>query len=147
MTRQRQEKIFINNKEFSLSTEPFRSYLEAHPEIPKLRGRASTCWRGYVGTWRIRNNVLYLVDFEACYPANIEIELDFIFARKKQIADWFTGKLRVPFGEIIHRYTNDVYPMHEKEMHFEIEKGIVQGHQIVTNKVPKGEEDGRELPF
>ena len=63
MTAQCRERLIYNGEEYYLATEPLAPYLVSH----KIRFTAphTACWRGYIGSWLIEDNKLYLVDLEA----------------------------------------------------------------------------------
>ena len=60
MTAQCRERLIYNGEEYYLATEPLAPYLVSH----KIRFTAphTACWRGYIGSWLIEDNKLYLVD-------------------------------------------------------------------------------------
>ena len=61
------------------------------PKYPSILN-STACWRQYIGTWEIKDGKLYLVDIIGKYK---KIGDEPIFA------DWFTGRLKIPMGEIV----------------------------------------------
>ncbi len=144
MTIQIKDRIYLDGKLYELLSTPLESFLEARFNMPKLRGRNSNCWRGYVASWRIRNNVLFLTGFQQVSP-RIVFNTNEIITSTKLVAEWYTGILRIPVGYVIHHYSNDV-PLHEKEIHIYVESGLVMNHEVIHNKyVPSDESD--DIPF
>jgi len=84
---------------------------------PKHDSVGSTAnWRGYVGTWEIRDGRFYLRAVRGLR----ELRGD-----EPVFADWFTGVLRVPRGkqlEYVHMGFGTVY---EREIHIRVEAGVV----------------------
>ena len=62
------------------------------------------------------------------------------------IADWYTGKLRVPLGSIIYSSPHDVPPLQEKEIYIFVKRGVISHHEVKLNKIPDVE-DNNELLF
>ena len=61
MTLQARETFYYNGDELG----SFDTPLSTHPKPPKFEPLGSFCWRGYRGTWSIRDRRLYLVDLYA----------------------------------------------------------------------------------
>lgn len=86
---------------------------------------STACWRQYVGTWEIKDNKFYLVNLEG----------KFKLAEKTPIfANWFTGTLRIPQGEMLHYVHMGYGSVYEHEMHIKIENGIVTKSKTVDNR-------------
>jgi hypothetical protein len=107
------------------------------------------CWRGYVATWEIIDNKLYLTKIQnAGYPIamrnvavsyNTGIEKDSIgceFANLKALfpdryengkvkADWVNDKLISPQGELLYYIHDGFASIYERELEFTIENGIL----------------------
>ncbi len=90
MTIQVKEILFVEQKKYYMGTHP--SIPDDDPRILKTpQPMISTgCWRGYVGTWKIRNYQLFLIKIEGNHTI---VDGDPI------LADWFSGVLDVPLGE------------------------------------------------
>jgi hypothetical protein len=106
----------------------------SHPGIIEVENRDSknvdpiigstACWRGYIGTWEIQNEKLYLIDIAGCYQMT---DSNPIFA------DWVSGLIRVPQGKLVYcdRSGAKVY---EQEIHLRIEQGkVIESTLIDTN--------------
>ena len=52
MTAKITEDIIFEGNEYSLASEPLRSYLETRDDI-EFQGFMTSCWRGYAGTWQL----------------------------------------------------------------------------------------------
>lgn len=100
-------------------------------------------WRGYVATWEIENDRLYLREVKAwlCPGPNEasckKVTLEGIFPGKvrdgRVSAEWFTGKLRIPDGEQL-RYVHAGYAsIYERDIIFDVTKGTVGPPQINDN--------------
>ena len=143
-TAQIPERIVYEGTEGFLFTEPLDKYFTRDNPRPEFAAPHTACWRGYVGTWEIKDNTLYLLDIKAWMrneegkAAPVEFERIFPGKTKPIKADWFTGTLRIPRGEPI-RYVHMGYQtIYEYDVFLRIEAGKVVGRQIVDNrnKVP-----------
>ena len=128
MTAQIREKLRYNGKIYHLAVEPLHTYLKEHKI--KFVSSSTVCWRGYVGSWLIEDDYLYLVDLKAYIPSDNsrwggeEVGLDYLFpGQDKVLADWFSGEIRIPHGEMI-RYVHMGYAsIYEKELFLRFVKG------------------------
>jgi hypothetical protein len=92
---------------------------------------STACWREYVGTWEIKNGRFYLVGLEGRY----RLAGDGPF-----FADWFTGVLRIPRGEMIQYVHMGYGSIFEEEVHVKIEQGVVMQTKVINNRGKKHEE-------
>ena len=106
-TSQVSERIIINGREESLDNNPLNPYLAIHPDaFPKLNTEiqivSSSNWRGYVGTWELSNNLLYLrkVSLSNHNPREV---IDYLFPNNKNVvATWYSGTLVIPRGKLVN---------------------------------------------
>ncbi len=143
-TAQIPERIVYEGTEGSLFTNPLESYFTKDNPSPEFTAPHTACWRGYVGTWEIRDNTLYLSDIKAWMrnedgkAAPVGFEQVFPGKTKPLKAEWFTGTLRIPQGKPI-RYVHMGYQtVYEVDLFLTIEAGKIIGRQMVDNrsKVP-----------
>ncbi|MFZ4859678.1 MAG: hypothetical protein ACOYL3_25175 [Desulfuromonadaceae bacterium] len=86
---------------------------------------STNCWRGYVGTWEIIDDSLYLVGLKGGFRL---VGTDPLFA------DWFTGVLRIPYGKILQYVHMGFGSVYEKEGHLCINKGLLVRSREINNK-------------
>ncbi len=53
---------------------------------------STACWRNYVASWEVRDELLYLVQLEGKYR---------IVGGEPIVANWFTGEFELPQGELV----------------------------------------------
>ena len=138
MTAQIHEGLIIDGKVTSMACCP--SFPEEHPRIYELSPdealrdegslfyQCSNCWRGYRGTWEIKNERFYLVRLNGRFQLRGSTPV---------LADWFSGILRVPMGEIlvyVHMGFGSVY---EQELHIKVENGVVVMARTIDNHKPR----------
>ena len=132
-TAQMPNKILYNGEEYHLHSDPMTSYFEKHPNNSPKDGIKSTgLWRGYVATFEIKNNQLYLKDIEILKGSEMTSEgvskkvwesvLDKVFPNQEEIkVSWYSGLLTLPYGKVV--YHDIVYPTHENYILLGIENG------------------------
>jgi len=135
MTAQIHEKLIYDGEETSMAfCPPLPKY---HPRIvevdPDEAGQedgawilfSTACWRGYQGTWEIRDGRLFLTALRGSFRLNGEGAI---------LADWFSGVLRIPKGKILQYVHMGFGSVHEQEVHVKVEKGVVTATRIIDNR-------------
>ena len=126
MTTQVKERIIIDGERYPLINALSLPEDESIIQI-KRKGiieKSSNCWRGYVGTWEIKNDKLYLIDFSSgMYDVLVNLPI---------LADWITGVGQVATGDMIKGSSWDI-TRYESEMHLTFENGLVVKTQNITN--------------
>ena len=131
MTAQIKEKIIINGEQYLMYSEPLEPYLIGLKEKVKFDFRTTACWRGYVGTWKLINDQLFLIDFlgnkyDAESNTLKEVGLNYLFPDKKEVfADWYTGLVEIPDGEILVYGGTDYSTSYENNLILHFNKGIL----------------------
>ena len=124
-------------KAYSLFSNPLERYLDTHPDVRPRGDVISTAnWRGYVATWEVREQKLFLTNVEVEIARKdgakdrLETErrsvLESLFPGQHTVlAEWYTGHLIVPDGKLI-RYVHMGYAsLYKKYIAFRVERGTV----------------------
>lgn len=140
MTSQRRDRLIYKGEEYGIATEPLQPYLLKHNV--KFISSDTSCWRGYVGSWMVEDNKLYLIDLEAniCTDRKIsfrtytKVGLDYLFHdQEKVFANWFSGVIRIPHGKMM-RYVHQGYAsLYEKELYLRFESGVFVSYREEDN--------------
>ena len=144
-TAQASDRLIYKGEPVSIFSNPLESFFDASHPRPYLPAGSTACWRGYVATWKMENDYLYLVKIQNCTSEKEEIPLSMIFPdRTKPVrADWFSGTLRIPQGKML-RYVHMGYgSIFEQDVFLAIEKGRLVSEQVVDNtktRLPSGNE-------
>ena len=110
MTAQAPELIFIDGRKERLYSNPLCAFLASHGiELPRSICPPTNCWRGYFGTWEIRDRRLYLNSIRAANTydeKHIRTMEDRFFRRigAKSYpvpATWFNDGLVIALGELL----------------------------------------------
>jgi hypothetical protein len=139
MTAQATEKLVYKGEILSLCCEPLQ-YFPGMPEQPWVEQiSCSALMRGYIGTWAIESNCLYLKhlekDNEKCPPRGLDHYFpgypDGVFAH------WYTGELHCVLGErLIYRHGGLGGGLYEQDLFLRVQRGLVLGERIVRNGYP-----------
>ena len=92
---------------------------------------STACWRGYVGSWEIKNDKFYLTGLSGEYQ---------LIGEEPLLADWFTGVIRVPQGEMLRYVHMGFGSVYEEELHIKIVKGKVVKRRKIDNRNKKHDE-------
>ena len=138
MTSQTKEKLIFNGETVGIETLPLASYLSMLEDKPRFFFMGSNCWRGYVGTWRLIEDKLYLVHLKGyAHNDNKEywaVDMNFLFPHQKQVfAEWFTGEIIITQGAGYSPDFLSAEPTYERELILMFEKGYFIGKRTVDN--------------
>lgn len=135
MTAQVHERLIVDGAETSMAFCP--PLPKGHPRIESNSGpdaddsdegiiRCSTaCWRGYQGVWEIKEDRFYLIGLRGGLR---------LLPGPQILADWFTGVLRVPLGEMLQYVHMGFGSVYEQELHLKIEQGVVVARRTIDNR-------------
>jgi len=138
------EKLRIDGKEEPLMATPLESHWSVACPRPKSLTQTSwTCWRGYVGTWEISGNHLYLVQLErheikpkdSNYEERvINLPVQKLFGNPGPVsATWFTGVLRVVRGRILTPVNTGYASVYEEDLFLIVDHGQITSQRSVKN--------------
>lgn len=146
MTAQIHEGLVLDGEQTSMAFCP--PLPEGHPRIAAVAEEqaireggsfmlfSTACWRGYQGTWEIKQGRFYLVALRG------RVRLtpgDPVFA------DWFSGVIRIPRGEMLQYVHMGFGSVYEEELHIRIERGVVQASRTIDNRDKTRAHDEYEL--
>ncbi len=86
---------------------------------------STACWRGYIGTWELKDGKFYLVSIGGKYAVK---------SSEPIFADWVTAVIRIPDGELLHYVHMGFGSVYEFETHLKIENGIVVDERRIDNR-------------
>lgn len=126
MTHQVTEILDIGNERRRLFVRPLDQFLESLQSRPKFPAWTTSCHRGYIGHWELRGERLYLQRLEGYIGRRKGCMLPVVFpdASHPVFAEWYSGTLRVPLGEIVARQNLGYTHVHEDELRIKVRKGV-----------------------
>lgn len=132
MTAQHCDNITIDDQEHWLYCEPLESYWNDYNPKPHFIPPHTACWRGYIASWKIEENKLYLTGIDT-ENENLKMEKLFPGRQAPIFADWYTGELRIPKGEMlqyVHMFYQSTF---ESDLFLLVDNGIVLKEWAVQN--------------
>ena len=140
MTAQFSEVLKYRGETLSLCSYPLNVYWKSSGNPIELKSTSTACWRGYVGTWEIKGDRLYLVKFWGHRKGESELAqvgLAEVFPGYAEgvFAHWFSGDLRCPQGKWLRYLGSRHDSQHERDQFISIRRGVVIGEREVLNGV------------
>lgn len=139
MTAQVPEKLNFEGQTHSLCTEPLKQYFElAGVKSPFDDFYSTALWRGYVGTWDITNDHLYLIHLQGWIAGKDEpCGLDELFPGfpERVFAHWYSGELRIPQGRLLHYVHGGYSSAYERDLFICVRAGLVVSRRVRQNGV------------
>jgi hypothetical protein len=136
MAAQLPDIIILNEKQMDLFTNPLEQYWISKKKKRPRFCRLISCQRGYIATWEIKDNQLYLNQVEGSYVRRVfffwrkiaRYSIARLFPRSKSsgvMASWFSGKLRIPSGPMLMYEHYGYGSRYEKETIITVDHGKV----------------------
>lgn len=135
MTAQVPEALIYEGNKLSMCSEPLGDYFALAGLRPPFEWTSSALWRGYVGTWEVHQDRLYLVGINGTLASGGAATLATIFPDfpERVFAHWYSGTIRAPEGKLLE-YVHMAYAsLYERDRYFEIEKGLVRRTWVEQN--------------
>jgi hypothetical protein len=139
-TAQIPERIVYEGTEGFLFTNPLETWFSKDNPRPEFASPHTACWRGYVASWEIKEDTLYLTDIKAWMrdeqgkAAPVGLEQVFPGKAKPLKAEWFTGTLRIPRGKPIQYIHMGYQTIYEYDVFLRVEAGKVIDRHTVDNR-------------
>ena len=138
-TGQAGDQLIYQGDTLSLHTNPLEQYFQGkasrsiNGEV--LSWTSTGCYRGYFATWELVKDSLFLVSIQkGCQLQDPEYyDLQAEFGKTRVFAQWYTGTLLVPQGNLIHYVHSGYESFYESELEFTVARGQVTGQQVYDN--------------
>ena len=148
MTAQIAERMIHEGQTVSLMSNPLDVYFDLIGEQSRFEVTCTALWRGYVGTWEIVGDRLYLVGLDARYKSGERVRVDTLFPGygERVFAHWYSGTLRLPQGKRI-RYVHGGYDSEfERDLLLSVEHGVVVRREVRHNgEAPNAAAEGDSI--
>ncbi|MCP3873927.1 MAG: hypothetical protein GY699_12315 [Desulfobacteraceae bacterium] len=123
----------------SIFSNPLESYFDKKNPRPDnlFQFTCTACWRGYIATWKIDDNYLYLMKLVegTCSSNAEEIQISKVFpgSNGPVKATWFTGTIRIPQGKELEYIHMGYRSKYEKDLFITFENGKLIKEILVDN--------------
>lgn len=165
MTMQRAELLFYDGAWQSLHSLPLEPYFELVGTRPNFTRFLSSVGRGYVGCWAVVERRLYLTELQqlgfekrpdgSVSPGMVAdpalLSAMFPDQDAPLFADWYSGELRCPQGEIVATGRGEFGDLYERYLVLSVECGVIVQENIVegfarvrAHDIPISEETASE---
>jgi hypothetical protein len=136
MTTQLYEKLLYKGQDVGMDQTPLYYYAALGGAFPTFVPQGTTLWRGYIGSWQIIDDRLYLVGISGTRQDGQETNLDTIFPEfpDRVFAHWFCDCIKLPqgkriFSPKIHRSAF----VYEADLVLEFEDGVLVKETLQSN--------------
>lgn len=135
MTAQVGERLFYEGNEHSMYSTPLSSYFALAGSAPKFGRLCTALWRGYVGSWEIENDRLYIIALQGTVEDGSEATLETVFpaAVERVFAHWFSGEIRIPQGALLDYVHMGYSSTYERDIFLMFEKGVLVAKRFQEN--------------
>jgi hypothetical protein len=136
MTAQRADILILNGKKRALLATPLDVVLAATNNSKRFTPQSTNLWRGYVATWSIQKNHLYLLSVQGWISHNPEPQeaMGLLFPNQKGpvFAHWVSRALRVADGPLFDYVHQGFGRRFKHELIFEMWNGEIIEQKRVT---------------
>ncbi|MEM7512890.1 MAG: hypothetical protein AAF388_18320 [Bacteroidota bacterium] len=144
-TAQIPDKLIYNGKKYALHSNPLEEYFKEFPDKRPRREVSSTAlWRGYMATFIVKDNQLYLKDIEVEVrdtTSGRSFDYKWISVLKEVFPeeefkkiDWLSGLLVIPNGELVNYVHMGYASTYSNYILLELDKGNLTYEKIFGYK-------------
>ena len=145
--------IFVDNERWELLGEPVYadSVLTERLKtvLPKDRSWSTANWKGYTGYWSIKKDILYLdsiqigiydketrkTHYESIPDGDMRRVFKEHYKRGRIKAGWYTGKIRIAHGGLLHYEHMGFARNYEHELVLNLSRGKVFDRKVSSNRL------------
>jgi hypothetical protein len=142
-TAQEADIISYNDSQYGLLCNPLDSFFKLYPD-KKSHGNvvSSSNWKGYIATWEIKNQHLYLLDVTVevsdetgNHFSQTKSVLHEVFPDQNEVvADWYDGLLIIPIGKMVGYVHMEYGSSFEEYLLIQVKKGEVIKEKMFNNE-------------
>ncbi len=141
MTAQQPDKLYNNGQENILFSNPLEDFFTISNFNPGFMSPHTANYRGYVATWEIIDEKLYLIGingwkYDKTNAGKIhEVDISSVFPDEGPpiFAKWFSGTLIIPQGKMLHYIHMGYESIYERELHITVKNGVLFEQQEFDN--------------
>lgn len=132
-TGQYGDKLIINLDTVWINSNPLEDYFEKKGSRKigeeELYSNCTALWRGYVATWKLEANKLFLIRIQTDYCGDNPIDIDISkeFGTAKVFAKWVNQIITRPKGEVLQYVHMGYMSIYEEEIFYSFKNGKLIG--------------------
>jgi hypothetical protein len=132
MKKQILDTIIYNEIKYELQESPLYPYLVKLGYNPFF-SPGTNCTKGYLASWEIRNDELFLINFKGFIRRKNKVGLEYLFPNKTEVlAKWFNETIKIDLGDSLG-YLVDRESIFKQVIFLDFEKGV-QKEMTVSKK-------------
>mgnify|MGYP000588961918 CR=1 FL=1 len=137
MTAQMAEILYYEGDKISMCSNPLSQYFSMAGVESTFESNCTALWRGYIGTWEIVEERLYLTVLKGILNNGDEACLSSVFPDfpDRVFAHWYSGTIRITQGRLLEYRHAGYASTYERDLFFDIEKGLVTETRVQENGV------------
>lgn len=138
-TAQYGDRLIIEKDTFWINTNPLESYFEKKGvrtiNGEEMQGSCTALWRGYVATWKLQNDSLFLIRIQTDYCGDKPIDLDVKkeFGTNQVFANWVNYTIMQTKGELIQYVHMGYMSIYEQEIYYTFDNGKLKEKKVKDN--------------
>jgi len=135
MTAQASERLLYQGEMRSMCAEPLGMYFALSGVKPDFQFTCTALWRGYIGSWEIIDDRLYLVELSGRLMGGTDANLETLFPGypDRVFAHWYSGKVRIPQGKLLECVHMGYGSVYENDLFLFFDKGVVTKSEVAVN--------------
>lgn len=146
MTVQSTEGLKYGKQNLVMQSEPLEAYFKLVGHRPQFGFMATNNWRGYIGDWEITDTKLYLRRLSqmglrktdagvlpCLEPNSVSVADIFPGTTGPIFADWYTGELRCPMGQVVAYHRGPFGALYERYLVLSVERGVIVQEEVVES--------------
>jgi hypothetical protein len=127
------DRIIYEGIDYQLASTPLEDYFTLKPALrPIFRTFDTSCMRGYVAQWEVRDSRLYLSGIEMKCKTDSTYGSIFPDAGGGFFAGWVSGDLSCPYGKLME-YNEGFGRKHDHELILSFTNGVLTGAEKRSN--------------
>lgn len=125
MTAQIAEILIYEGNDLALCSQPLDDFFSLCGMRLECTAPSSALWRGYIGTWEIIGERLYLIRLEGTLKSGGTFCMESLFPGfpDRAFAHWYSGTLRIPKEKLLKYVHREHASVYESDLFIDIEKG------------------------
>ena len=135
MTAQIAENLRYQGEDVAMCTNPLSGYFAMGGTNPHFQSNSTALWRGYIGSWEIVDERLYLVGLSGTLEDGTDATLATVFPDfpDRVFAHWYSGTIRIPQGKQLQYVHMGYGSTFERDLFLEIERGVIVATRVRHN--------------